>query len=78
MSSPYPSSARTRPSERALLECPGPFKIDLERFRRVCFGYVLGMVPKGAQRVPQGFQKETPGGDFEGKGGIPKVVSPLI
>ena len=44
-------------------------------------GSVLGMVSKGAQKVPQKAPKgdllEVLGGDFEGKGGIPKVVPPL-
>ena len=29
------------------------------------------------RKAPQGLKKVTPGGDFQGKGGIPKVVPPL-
>ena len=33
------------------------------------------MASKGVPRLPKGLQNDVPGGDFEGKGGIPKVAN---
>ena len=39
-------------------------------------GSVFFKAPQDVPRLSQGLQKDVPGGDFEGKGGIPKVEHP--